>query len=100
MQVKLIMSWDIQQGQDSDYFEFIVREFAPGIARLGIQPTEAWYTVYGNKPQIMMGGIADDHDKVREALTTPEWTDLHQRLLKYVSNYHQKVIRATPFFPV
>ena len=45
--VKLLMSWDIKPGSESDYFEFIVREFAPGIMKLGVQPTESWYTVFG-----------------------------------------------------
>lgn len=99
-QVKLLMSWDIQQGRDAEYFEFVVREFAPGISKLGIQPTEAWYTVYGDKPQIMMGGIADDHDSVKKVLESREWNELHDKLLKFVNNYQHRIIRATPFFPI
>ena len=45
--IKLLMSWDIQAGREQPDFEFIVQDFAPGLMRLGLQPTEAWYTVYG-----------------------------------------------------
>jgi len=100
MQVKLIMSWDIKQNRDQEYFEFVVREFAPGIARLGLQPTEAWFTVFGKRPQIMMGGITEDYQTMKTMLTTPEWNELHEKLLQYVINYQQKVIRSSPNFPL
>lgn len=58
--IKLLMSWDIRQGKESEYFEYVVQEFAPKLMRLGIQPTEAWYTVYGNGPQILTGGVVED----------------------------------------
>jgi hypothetical protein len=100
MQVKLIMSWDIQQDQDQAYFEFVVKEFAPGIARLGLQPTEAWYTVYGKRPQIMMGGITEDFETMKHMLETKEWGELHEKLMQFVTNYAQKIIPFSPNFPV
>ena len=47
---KLLLSWDIKPGRDQEYFEFIVREFAPGITRLGLKPTEPWFA-FGDCPQ-------------------------------------------------
>jgi hypothetical protein len=100
MQVKLIMNYDIKPGRDQEYFEFLVREFAPGLARLGVQPTESWYTMYGKHPQIMTGGIAENVGAAKAMLASKEWTELHQRLLEFVTNYSHKIIRVTPFFPV
>jgi hypothetical protein len=65
--VKLLMSWDIIPGREQEYFEFVVREFVPGIQRLGIEPTEAWLTTYGKRPQILTGGVAEDYDRMRWA---------------------------------
>ncbi len=98
MQVKIIMSWDIKQGHDQEYFEFVVREFAPGITRLGLQPTEAWFAIYGECPQIMMAGITPDFATMKSFLDTQEWKELHERLLQYVSNYSQKIVRFSPNF--
>ncbi len=98
MQVKIIMNWDIKPGRDQEYFEFVVREFAPGITRLGLQPTEAWFTVYGECPQIMMGGITTDFDTMRTMLDSKEWQDLHGKLMQFVSNYEQKIVRFSPGF--
>jgi len=92
--VKLLMSWDIKAGREQSYFEFIVREFAPGLMRMGLQPTEAWYTAYGRAPQILMGAVAKDLATMRRILESDEWRQLRERLLEYVTNLGQKVIRA------
>ena len=93
--VKLLMSWDIKPGRDSEYFEFVVREFVPGITRLGLQPTEAWFTIYGDRPQVLTGGITDDMDSMQRILGSDEWGSLHEKLLEMVTNYRQKIVRAT-----
>lgn len=96
--VKLLMSWDIRPGQESEYFEFIVREFAPGIMRLGIQPTEAWYTVYGDGPQILTGGVAEDLQTMQQILAGDEWKELQDKLMGYVTDYRQKIVAASGRF--
>lgn len=93
--VKLLMSWDIKPGRDSEYFEFVVREWVPGITRLGLQPTEAWFTIYGDRPQVLTGGITEDLDAMQRILGSKEWLKLHGRLLDMVTNYRQKIVRAT-----
>ena len=96
--VKLLMSWDIRPGQETEYFEFVVREFAPGIMRLGIQPTEAWYTVYGNGPQILTGGVAEDLQTMQQILVTEEWKELLEKLMAFVTNFQHKIVAATGRF--
>jgi hypothetical protein len=98
--IKLLLSWDIKSGRDQEYFEFMVREFAPGITRLGLTPTEAWFALYGDCPQILMEGIADDLDTMRTLLASDEWVTLHEQLLGYVDNYEQKIVRASAGFQI
>ncbi|NIM94476.1 MAG: hypothetical protein GTO18_12310 [Anaerolineales bacterium] len=100
MTVKLLMTWDIIPGKEQEYFEFVVREFVPGMQGLGIQPTEAWYTTYGDHPQILTGGIAKDYDTMQSLLDTDEWSELRERLLEFVTNFEWKVVRATGGFQV
>lgn len=94
MAVKLLMTWDIIPGREQDYFEFVVREFVPGIQRLGIEPTEAWLTTYGKRPQILTGGVSESYDRMKGALGTSEWGSLRQRLLEFVTNFEYRVVRA------
>jgi hypothetical protein len=96
--VKLLMSWDIRPGRETEYFEFVVREFAPGIMKLGIRPTEAWYTVYGNGPQILTGGVAEDLRTMQQILVTDEWKELLEKLMEYVINFQHKIVAATGRF--
>ncbi|MFB0535873.1 MAG: hypothetical protein ACETWR_12930 [Anaerolineae bacterium] len=96
--VKLLMSWDIKPGQEAAYFEFIVKEWAPGVMELGFQPTEAWYTVFGDGPQILTGGITEDLETMRKILESEEWHDLQEKLLAFVTNFRQKVVPATGRF--
>lgn len=98
MQVKLIMTWDIQTGRDQDYFEFVVREYVPGVKRLGLQITQAWFTVYGSSSQIMMEGIADDLDTMKQMVSGGEWHELQEKLDQYVTNFQQKIVRLLPRF--
>jgi hypothetical protein len=102
MSVKLLMHWDIQPGRDQDYFEFVVREWGPGITKLGIEPTGAWYTAYASStaPQIMAEGIAEDLDTMRRILRSKEWQELHEKLMEYVSNYSHKVVRTSGQFQI
>ncbi len=97
---KLLLSWDIKPGRDQEYFEFIVREFAPGITRLGLKPTEAWFAVYGDCPQILMEGITEDLDTMRDLLQSETWKQLYEKLLTYVDHYQQKIVRANAGFQI
>jgi hypothetical protein len=92
------MTWDILPGREQEYFEFVVREFVPGMQRLGIQPTEAWYTTFGHRPQILTGGITSDLEAMRTALDSPEWQGLRDRLGEYVANFEWKITTASGGF--
>lgn len=98
--IKLLLSWDIKPGRDQEYFEFMVREFAPSLTRMGLTPTEAWFAVYGDCPQILMEGVTDDLTTMRSILAGDEWETLHAKLLGYVDNYQQKIVRASAGFQI
>jgi len=101
MSVKLLMNWDIKPGRDQEYFEFVVREWVPGIQRLGLQPSGAWYTIYSrtkDAPQIMTEGIARDMDAMRDILDSSDWQSLYEKLQDYVQNYQQKIVHTTGGF--
>jgi hypothetical protein len=96
--MKLLMSWDIKSGLESTYFDFIVNEFAPSLLRLGIQPTEAWYTAYGSAPQILTGAVAEDLETMNDILASNEWHELQKELLTYVANFEYKIVLDTGRF--
>ncbi len=96
--IKILMSWDIQPGKEEAYMDFITQEFTPAIMELGIQPTEAWYTVVGNGPQMLSGGVTEDQETMLEILENERWQELEEKLLNYVTNYRYKIVPATGSF--
>ncbi len=98
MPAKLILSWDILPGREQEYFEFVVREFIPGVQRLGFTLTDAWATVFGHQPQIMVAAIGDSRQLLEEALEGPEWLDLQLKLAPLIENYQQKIVVAKDGF--
>lgn len=98
--MKLVLRWDIQSGAESEYFEFMVSEFIPGIKRLGITQPGVWYTAYGKTEQILVSGITETEDHMNYVLESEEWAKLKERLEELVNNYNQKVVPATNGFQI
>ncbi len=91
--VKLLMQWDIKMGREQEFSEFVVREFAPKLMQLGIEPSEVLYTMYGDGPQMLAIGAVESRETLIAILESPRWDRLHQKLLTYVTNYSQKAVR-------
>jgi len=98
MAVKLLMTWDILPGREQEYFEFVVREFIPGMQRLGLETTDAWFTVYGDRPQIMAGAKTASMSALEQVLQSPDWESLTRQLLDYVEDFNYKVVPARSGF--
>lgn len=98
MAVKLLMTWDILPGREQEYFEFVVRDFIPGVQRLGMEPSDAWYTMYGSQPQILAAMQMPNVGSLEKILDSSEWGELTQRLLDYVENFKFKIVQARSGF--
>jgi hypothetical protein len=94
MTVKLLMSWDIAPEHEQEYFEFVIGEWIPGIQRMGLEPTEAWATIYGEYPQIQVALLAPDLPEALRVLNSMDWTRLRDQLFTFVKNYSYKVVPA------
>ncbi len=92
MSVKILMTWDIVPEHEQEYFEFVIGEFVPGVQRLGLQPAEAWATLYGSYPQIQVVLLADTAPQARDVLRSSDWTVLQDRLFTYIKNYSHKIV--------
>lgn len=92
MSVKVLMTWDISPERDQEYFEFVIGEFVPGMQRLGLQPVEAWATIYGQYPQIQVSLLAETVQRAQNALNSNEWGQLQQQLFGFVNNFSYKIV--------
>ncbi len=95
---KLIMTWDISPEKEQEYFEFVVREFIPEVQKLGFTLSDAYMTVYGERPQILVGAVMPSIGKVQDAVSTERWQSLIERLLAFVSNFQIRIVKSTGSF--
>ncbi|MBK8906250.1 MAG: hypothetical protein IPM53_34040 [Anaerolineaceae bacterium] len=100
MAAKLLMRWDVRPETESEYFEFLVHEFIPGLNKLGISDIQVWYTQYGDCEQKLASGIANTTEKMQDALRSTTWRQLNTKLQQFVDNFSQKVIPATGGFQI
>ena len=96
--VKLLMSWDILPEHEQDYFEFVIRDFIPNVQRMGCELTDAWATVYGAQPQILVGAVVPNLNRARQLLSSVEWIELNTKLRSFVQNYSEKIVKAANGF--
>ena len=98
MTVKLLMTWDILPGREQDYFEFVVRDFLPDVQSMGLEVSDAWFTMYGNHPQIIAGAQIEEQSDLTRLLDSTEWLALTERLLNFVTDFTYKVVPARKGF--
>jgi hypothetical protein len=98
MAAKLIMSWDIAAKHEQEYMEFIINEFLPGLQKIGFTMGEAWVTVYGDYPQILVYVLLPTRREIEQAMQGEDWKTLHGKLMEYVENFSQKVVAASGGF--
>ena len=92
------MSWDILPGREQEYFEFVVREFIPQLQQLGLDPMDAWVTVYGNHPQILASAEVTSKETLKDIMASEEWDNLLLRLNDYIENLQLKTVVSKPGF--
>jgi hypothetical protein len=89
--VKLVLTWDIQDGKTAEYVEFTVSEFFPALGRLGLQITDTWGTLVGNGPQILIAGTLPSLQEAQALLASREYQALLERLAEYIEHYTWKI---------
>jgi len=95
---KLIMTWNIREGKEAEYLEFLNRDFVKMLESINIQPTDAWYQVWGHGKQVLAGGATADYETMDKALESETWQTFQEKLLTYVTDFEMKVVEATGGF--
>jgi hypothetical protein len=98
MAAKLILTWDIKPESEQEYFEFVVREFLPEVQKLGFTLSDAWVTVYGDQPQILVGATLPSVEGIKNIINSQPWGLLVEKLLQFVSDYKEKIVLANGSF--
>ena len=92
--LKVVISYDMQEGREQDCQEYLVNQLAPGLAKLGFQMSDVWYTVWGQSPQITSGGDIEDLAEARGIFLSSDWESLADGMEELTSNFQVRLIRS------
>ena len=91
---KLLLAYDIAPEQLQEYYEFMTGELMPRMDLHGLRTIEAWHTAYGDRPVRLVVMAARDLETLEQALASPDWPELEERLQGYVTNYERRIVAA------
>ena len=91
--VKVLISYDMQDGKEQECQEFLANRVAPALSGLGFQVSDFWYTVWGNSPQILGGGEVESLGEARRIFLSDEWREVERKLGALVDNLKVRVVQ-------
>ena len=65
---------------------------------MGMEPSDAWFTMYGEHPQILAAVQTANLSSLQSVLKSAEWETLTKQLLDYVEDFKFKVVQARSGF--
>ena len=96
---KLLLTWNIRPGNEKEHFQRI-RQFVSKLSTVGLELTDAWYTIYGEAPQVLLGiSVQGGQEEYLDSLlSSKDWEDLLGEIRPYIADYRQRVVTATGHF--
>ena len=98
MSLKLLMSYNIKQNREAEYYRYVLGEFLPELQSVGLIMDEGWHTAYGNYPIRLIVFRIQDGVEMTDVLTSDQWSRGKEKLLKFVRDYEERVVPAKNVF--
>ena len=95
MSVLFTQSWDIIQGKDVEYTQFIVDTYLPEMAEMGLIPVGGYYVEVGFGPRIVAVFSVNETEEVLKTIAGKRFKDLLRLLKTIVMNYRGSVLEPT-----
>ena len=95
MPVLFTQSWDIIQGKEDAYAEFVKSTLLPGMTAVGLVAVGAYYVEVGFGPRIVGVHRADDTKALCGSIGTNEFKQLILQIKSLVQNYRAAVLEPT-----
>ena len=74
--IKVLISYDMLPGKEQECQEYFVNKFAPGLAKMGFRISDVLYTMWGDEPQILSGGVVEGIETAQKIFLSNPWTKL------------------------
>ena len=91
--IKVLISYDMQSGKEQECQDYFVNKFAPGLAKMGFRISDVWYTMWGESPQILSGGLLDDVNRAQQIFQSNPWEKLVDGMEPMTQNFKIRFLR-------
>lgn len=95
MPVKFNQYWTVDFDKTREYEKFIIRDYIPGVNKLGIHIVAGWSVLIGGYSENILEGISNDLELLEKALRNKKYRELNDELQNYVKKYKTKVLVST-----
>ncbi len=95
MALLFTLSWDIVQGKEKGYDEFVANTMLPAMSALGLVPVGGYYVEVGFGPRIVAVNRADGFERLCRAIESNELKQLLLQLKSFVVNFKTTVLEPT-----
>ncbi|MDF1555865.1 MAG: hypothetical protein P1P84_22515 [Deferrisomatales bacterium] len=95
MSLLFTQDWDVIQGQEDAYEQFVTDRFIPQCDRLGLSSVGGFYVQVGVGPKIISIKSAPSLADLSKAMGSREFRELKLGLRRYVINYSSKILEPT-----
>lgn len=95
MPVKFNQYWTVNFDKIREYEKFIIRNYIPGINKLGIHVVAGWTVLIGGYSENILEGISNDLELLENALRNKKYRELNDELQDYIKKYKTKVLVST-----
>jgi hypothetical protein len=95
MAVLFTLSWDVIQGKEEGYVEFVASTMLPGMAAVGLVPVGGYYVEVGSGPRIIAVSRANDSEQLCRSVSANEYKQILLQLKPLVCNFRTAVLEPT-----
>jgi hypothetical protein len=89
---KLLLSYNIIAKSQQAYLHFMMNDFIPALASIGLKNVGVWHTAYGNYPIRLLIFASENSAVMDRALNSDIWADMEGKLEEFVTDYTRRVV--------
>lgn len=99
MEHKVLVTWNSHPRHERDLFQH-VREMVNRASPLGLELQDAWYTLYGDAPEILLRFVPrkEQQETLDTILSSDDWRAILEDLREYITDYDQRIVKSTDRF--
>jgi hypothetical protein len=90
-----VQSWDIIRGKETEYTDFVLRRYLPGMREIGLDVDGGFHVVVGAGPNISVVTASPDFQNLQAALDTDYFLILTGEFQEFLANYSSRIFKDT-----